>query len=83
MASGTPPTLEHIMTLEEYNEAVKQIMAEQQNLAQQTAQLAMAGQAAPTSPQFAQIMTKQWALIQQMAKLNTDLMLGVMAPAKK
>ena len=52
------------------------------NIAQQTAQLAMSGQAAPTSPQFAEIMTKQWALIQQMAKLNTDLMLGVMTPKK-
>jgi len=71
------------MTLDEYNEAVKQIMAEQQNIAQQTAQLAMSGQAVPTSPPFAQLMTKQWALIQQMAKLNTDLMLGVMAPTKK
>ena len=71
------------MTLDEYNEAVKQIMAEQQNIAQQTAQLAMSGQAAPTRPQFAQIMTKQWALIQQMAKLNTDLMLGVVAAGKK
>ncbi len=70
------------MTLDEYTEAVKQIMAEQQSMAQQTAQLAMSGQANPTNPQFAQIMTKQWALIQQMAKLNTDLMLGVMAPKK-
>jgi hypothetical protein len=25
-------------------------------------------------------MTKQWALMQQMAKLNTDLMLGIMTP---
>ena len=70
------------MTLDEYNNAVKQIMAEQQSIAQQTAQLAMSGQANPTSPQFTQIMTKQWALIQQMAKLNADLMLGVMMPKK-
>jgi hypothetical protein len=70
------------MTLDEYNEAVKQILAEQQNIAQLTAQLAMSGQANPTNPQFAQIMTKQWGLVQQMAKLNTDLMLGIMAPKK-
>jgi hypothetical protein len=68
------------MTLNEYNDAVKQIMAEQQSIAQTTAQLAMSGQANPTNPQFTQIMTKQWALMQQMAKLNTDLMLGIMTP---
>jgi hypothetical protein len=27
-------------------------------------------------------MTKQWALMQQMAKLNTDLMMGIMSPKK-
>jgi hypothetical protein len=70
------------MTLDEYNEAVKKILAEQQNIAQSTAQLAMSGQANPTNPQFTQLMTQQWALVQQMAKLNTDLMLGIMAPKK-
>ncbi|MBA3772835.1 MAG: hypothetical protein H0X13_10225 [Ramlibacter sp.] len=70
------------MTLDEYNSAVKQIMAEQQTIAQSTAQLAMSGQANPTNPQFTQIMTRQWALIQQMAKLNADLMVGVMTPKK-
>lgn len=65
------------MTLDQYNEAVKQIFAEQQSIAQLTAQLALAGAANPTNPQFAQLMTKQWALIQQMAKLNTDMMLGI------
>jgi hypothetical protein len=70
------------MTLEEYNNAVKQILSEQQNIAQSTAQLAMSGQANPTNPQFTQIMTQQWALVQQMAKLNTDLMLGIMTPKK-
>ncbi len=70
------------MTLDEYNSAVKLIMAEQQTIAQSTAQLAMSGQASPTNPQFTQIMTRQWALIQQMAKLNADLMVGVMTPKK-
>jgi hypothetical protein len=70
------------MTLEEYNEAVKQIIAEQQGIGQMTAQLAMTGQANPTNPQFTQIMSKQWALMQQMAKLNTDLMMGIMSPKK-
>lgn len=70
------------MTLDEYNNAVKQIMAEQQTIAQSTAQMAMSGQANPSNPQFTQVMSKQWALVQQMAKLNTDLMLGIMTPKK-
>ena len=70
------------MTLDEYNKAVQKIMAEQQSIAQSTAQLAMTGKANPTSPEFSQLMTKQWSLIQQMAKLNTDLMMGVMSPKK-
>jgi hypothetical protein len=70
------------MTLEEYNASVKQILAQQQEIAQQTAQIAMSGQANPANPQFAQIMTKQWSLVQQIAKLNTDLMLGIMTPKK-
>jgi len=70
------------MTLDEYNAAVKQIMAEQQSIAQATAQLAMSGKANPTSPEFAQLMTKQWTLMQQIGKLNTDLMMGVMSPKK-
>ncbi|HYF42392.1 MAG TPA: hypothetical protein VEA35_08075 [Ramlibacter sp.] len=71
------------MTLDEYQKAVQKIMAEQQAIAQATAQLAMSGQANPTSPQFTQVMTQQWSLMQQMAKLNTDLMLGIMMPGKK
>ncbi len=70
------------MTLDEYNASVKQIMSEQQELAQSTAQLAMSGQASPANPQFGQIMTKQWSLVQKMAKLNTDLLVGVMTPKK-
>jgi hypothetical protein len=70
------------MTLEQYNEAIKQIVAEQQKIAQATAQLAMSGQANPTNPQFTQLMTSQWALIQQIAKLNTELMMGIMSPRK-
>lgn len=70
------------MTLEEYNEAVKAILTEQQKIAQSTAQLAMSGQANPTNPEFTRIMTSQWTLVQQMAKLNADLMLGIMTPKK-
>jgi hypothetical protein len=65
------------MTLDQYNQQVTQIFAEQQSIAQSTAQLALAGAANPSDPQFAQLMTKQWALIQQMAKLNTDMMTGI------
>jgi hypothetical protein len=70
------------MTLEQYNDAIKQIVSEQQKIAQSTAQLAMSGQANPTNPQFVQLMTSQWALIQQIAKMNTDLMMGIMSPKK-
>jgi hypothetical protein len=76
------PHLEHPMTLEQYNEAIKQIVAEQQKIAQSTVQLAMSGQANPTNPQFTQIMTSQWALVQQIARLNTELMMGIMTPKK-
>ncbi|HEX7889416.1 MAG TPA: hypothetical protein VF522_08665 [Ramlibacter sp.] len=70
------------MTLDEYNASVKQILEEQQKIAQSTAQLAMSGQANPTNPQFTQLMAGQWALMQQIAKLNADLMMGIMMPKK-
>ncbi|MBI2771129.1 MAG: hypothetical protein HYX47_16010 [Burkholderiales bacterium] len=70
------------MTMDEYNNAVKQILAEQQAIGQATAQMAMTGKANPTNPEFSQLMTKQWGLVQQMAKLNTDAMLGIMSPKK-
>jgi hypothetical protein len=71
------------MTLDEYNAAVKEIVSEQQEIAQSTAKLAMSGQANPTNAEFVQLMTSQWALMQKIAKLNTDLMLGIMTPGKK
>ena len=71
------------MTLDDFDAAVKQILSEQQEIAQMTGQLAMSGKANPANPQFAEIMTKQWAVVQKMAKLNTDLMLGIMMPKKK
>lgn len=70
------------MTLEQYNEAVKQIIAEQQKIAQSTAQLALSAKASPANPEFMQLMTSQWGLVQQVMKLNTDLMMGVMAGKK-
>jgi len=68
------------MTLDEYNASVRNILAEQQNIAQETAKLALSGMANPTSPQFAELMTKQWSLVQELAKLNADLMLGIFLP---
>lgn len=82
MAPGIPPIPETPMTLDEYNGAVKKILTEQQSIATLTAQLAMSGQANPTNPQFTEVMTKQWSLMQQMAKLNTDLMMGIMTMKK-
>jgi hypothetical protein len=82
MREGILPGTGDTMTLDEYNGNVKQILAEQQEIAQLTAKLAMSGQANPTNPEFAQIMTKQWSVVQKMAKLNTDLMMGIMTPKK-
>lgn len=70
------------MTLEQYNEAIKKIIGEQQKIAQSTAQLAMSGQANPTNPQFTQLLSSQWELMQQIAKLNTELVMGIMTPKK-
>lgn len=70
------------MTLDEYTEAAKKIYAEQQSLAQSLSQLALSARAMPTNPEFLALMTKQWGLVQQMASLNTGLMLGIMAPKK-
>lgn len=70
------------MNLEQYNEAIKQIIGEQQKIAQATGQLAVAGQAHPGNAEFTQLMTSQWALVQKIAKLNTDLMMGVMTQKK-
>lgn len=70
------------MTLDQYNESIKAILAEQQRIAQTTAQLAMSGQANPTNPEFTNLMTSQWSLVQKIAKLNTDLMVGVMTAKK-
>ena len=70
------------MTLDQYNEAIKKIIGEQQKIAQSTAQLAMTGQANPTNPQFTQLLSSQWELMQQIAKLNTELVMGIMAPKK-
>lgn len=68
------------MTLDEYNTSVKQIVAEQQSIAQDTAKLALSGKANPTSPEFSELMTRQWQLVQELAKLNTGLMVGIMQP---
>ena len=70
------------MTLDEYTEAAKKIYAEQQNLVQSMSQLALSARAVPANPEFLALMTKQWRLVQQLASLNTELMLGIMVPKK-
>jgi glucokinase len=64
------------MTLDQYNEAVKQIFAEQQTIATETIQQALAG-AAPMNPRFIALMNRQWELIQRMMKLNGEMLLGI------
>ena len=68
------------MTLDQYNSSIKAILEDQQRIAQDTAKLAMTGQANPTNPAFAELMARQWALVQELARWNTSLMLGVFAP---
>ena len=42
--------------------------------------LALSGGANPLNPQFGELMTRQWSLMQQLAQLNTEMMLGIAAP---
>ena len=70
------------MTLDEYTEAAKAIFAEQQNITQSMSQLALSAQALPNNPEFVALMTRQWGLVQQIATLNTNLMLGIMTPKR-
>jgi glucokinase len=65
------------MTLDQYNEAVKQIFVEQQTIAAETIQQALAGAANPMNPQFIALMNRQWVLIQRMMKLNGEMLLGI------
>jgi hypothetical protein len=65
------------MTLDEYNQAVKAILDEQQQIAQETGRLCMSGQAHVMNPEFVQLLTRQGTLIQQLARLNTDAMVGI------
>ena len=68
------------MTLDEYNLAAKAIVTEQQELAQEAAKLCMSGSAHVMNPQFVELLSRQGALGQQLAKLNADAMLGIFAP---
>ena len=70
------------MTLDEYTEAAKAIFAEQQNITQSMSQLALSAKALPNNPEFVALVTRQWGLVQQIATLNTNLMLGIMAPKR-
>ena len=65
------------MTLNQYNEAVKQIFTEQQTIATETIQQALAGAANPMNPRFIGLMNRQWELIQRMMKLNGEMVLGI------
>jgi glucokinase len=68
------------MTLDEYNAEVKAIMKELQDIATMTATQALAGAAHAMNPDFVKLMNRQWTLIQRFAKLNSDMLLGVLKP---
>lgn len=70
------------MTLDEYTEAAKAIYAEQQAVMQSMSHLALSAKALPNNPEFVALMARQWGLVQDIATLNTKLMLGMMAPKR-
>jgi hypothetical protein len=65
------------MTLDDYNLAVKATLAEQQALARDAATLCISGSPRVMSPEFVQLLSRPGTLIQQLAKLNAEAMLGV------
>lgn len=69
------------MTLDQYNDAVKAILGEQQQIAQETGKLCMSGNATVMNPDFVKLLTRQGALIQKIAQLNTEAMMGIMSGA--
>lgn len=71
------------MTLNEYTEAANAIYREQQNITQELSKLALSARALPTDPEFMSLMSRQWELVQRLASLNTQLMLGIMVIPKK
>lgn len=71
------------MTLNEYTEAAKAVYMEQQNITQELSKLALSARALPTDPEFLSLMSRQWELVQRLASLNTQLMLGIMVVPKK
>ncbi|SEB24400.1 hypothetical protein [Variovorax sp. YR216] len=71
------------MTLNEYTEAANAIYMEQQNITQELSKLALSARALPTDPEFLSLMSRQWELVQRLASLNTQLMLGIMVVPKE
>jgi len=65
------------MTLDEYNLAVKAILVEQQEVAQEAAKLCMSGSAHVMNPEFVKLLSRQGALMQRLAQFNVEVMLGI------
>jgi len=68
------------MNLDEYNLAVKAILAEQQQISQETVKLCMSGSAHVMNPDFVKLLSRQGTLIQQLAQLNAEAILGIGMP---
>ena len=66
------------MTLDQYNSEIKAIVTELQETAQLVATQAMSGQAHAMNPEFMKVMNRQLALIQRVAKLNGEMLMGIM-----
>jgi hypothetical protein len=65
------------MTLDEYNLAVKALLGEQQEVAQDATKLWMSGSAHVMNPEFVKLLSRQGALVQRLAQFNVEAMLGV------
>jgi hypothetical protein len=65
------------MTLNEYTLAAKKIVAEQQEIAQETAKLCASGSAHVMNPGFVKVLSRQGALVQRLAQFSVEAMLGI------
>ena len=65
------------MTLDEYNLAVKAILGEQQEVAQEAVKLWMSDSAHVMNPEFVKLLSRQGALVERLAQFNVEGMLGI------
>jgi len=57
--------------------AVKAILVEQQEVAQEVAKLCVSGSAHVMNPEFVKLLSRQGALMQRLTQFNVEAMLGI------